>query len=213
MRKNERLVKNRLNIRERIGDPSRMTLKRAKSTILERFPFDPEIQAVFMNRPDLTKKQGISFCKKTKNLGNWLLLFDHPNLYFSFLEILHWAIVADEKYNHYGDIFQKHPDKERKNFFPDLSILTKVLERDSFTNFVKTAPSIELLILKIRLGNDIVDEAIEKERKNIWEDSSNVIPIRLFSLIVALIAYLPLRILFSSVAHSYLQMYLNKRRP
>lgn len=213
MSKNNAILK-KLKILDRIKDPKRMSVSRARKTILSRFEFEPEVHLLFMQRPDLTKKEGLSFCKKTKsNPRNWFMLFENQNLNFSVPEMLFWSIIADRNYNQYAQIFKKHPNKEREKRVSDFSILTRILEKKEFVDYVKKASSIELLLLKIKLDNEKVTEAIEKERKSIWDDTKNILPVRFLSFLIAVITYIPLKILLSPKIDLYLQQYFNKKRP
>jgi hypothetical protein len=212
-KKSNDLFKKRLKILDRIKDPERMSVSRARKTVLSRFEFDPEMHLCFMQRPDLTKKEGLTFCKRTKwNPRNWFLLFENKNLNFSVPEMLFWSIVADNNYNQYAQIFRKHPNKERESKISDFSILTRVLVKKEFIDYAKNASSIDLLILKIKLNDEKVVNAIEKERKNFWDDTKNMLPIRFLSFLIVVITYIPLRILLSPKIDLYLQQYFNKKR-
>lgn len=212
MKEKQNLFKKRLKILDRIKDPERMSVNRARKTILNRFEFDPEMHLAFMQRPDLTKKEGLTFCKKTKwNPRNWFLLFENQNLNFSVPEMLFWSIIADGNYNQYAQIFKKYPNKERDKNLSDFSILTRVLEKKEFIYYVVNASSLELLLLKIKLNNEKVTQAIEKERKSIWDDTKNILPVRFLSFFIVVITYIPLRILLSPKIDLYLQMYINKK--
>lgn len=206
----ERLYKKRLSIQERIGNPERMTLKRAKKATLKRFFHDPLMHQVFLKRADMTKSVGISFCKKVKNPRNWFLLFDHNILKFTVPEMLYWSIVADEKYNSYSNITKVSVMISQS--FCDLSILTKILSREDVLDFIKKESIVKLLLLKIKLNNLRLNGFISKYRKDLWDDPKKIIPVRLFSFIVLLVTYLPLSILLRFHVDVYLQIILNKKK-
>lgn len=207
----ERLYKKRLSIQARIGDPERMTLKRAKKATLKRFFHDPLMHQVFLDRPDMTKAVGVSFCRKVKNPRNWFLLFDHKVLKFSVPEMFYWAILADKKYNSYSQI-AKASEGAMTRSLSDFSILTKILVRQDVVDFVKKESIVKLLLLKIKLNNERLARFIGQYRKDIWDDPRKIIPLRFFSLLMTIVAYLPLSILLRLHIDVYIQVILNKKK-
>jgi hypothetical protein len=210
-KKREQLYKKRLSIQERIGNPERMSLKRAEKAVLKRFFHDPTIHKIFIERPDMTKSVGIDFCKKVKNPRNWFLLFDHEVLKFSVPEMFYWAILADKNYNSYSKMAQISTGQMSTKLF-DFSILSKILERKDVLDFVKKESIVKLLLLKIKLENNRLNEFIGTHRKDIWEDPKKIIPVRFFSLLMVIITYLPLKIILSFHLDTRLQVILNKKR-
>jgi len=206
----ERLYKKRLSIQDRIGSTERMSLKRAKRTTLKRFFYDPVMHQVFLNRPDMTKSVGVAFCKRVKNPRNWFLLFNHKILKFSVPEMLYWSILADRRYNCYSNIAKA--SETIATSFCDLSILTRVLEREDILSFVKKESIIKLLILKIKLDDEKLNDFIGQYRKDIWDDPKQIIPVRFFSLLMVAIAYIPLKILLRFHLDMHLQVLLNKKK-
>lgn len=210
-KKREQLYKKRLSIQERIGNPERMSLKRAKKVVLKRFFHDPTIHQIFIERPDITKSVGIDFCKKVKNPRNWFLLFDHKVLKFSVPEMFYWAILADKYYNNYSTMAQLSTGQMSTKFF-DFSILSKILERKDVLEFIKEESIVKLLLLKIKLNSEKLNNFIGAHRKDIWEDPKEIIPVRFFSLLMVVITYIPLKIILSLHLDTYLQVILNKKR-
>lgn len=206
-----RLYKKRLSIQARIGNPERMTLKRAKKATLKRFFHDPVMHQVFLDRPDMTKAVGVSFCKKVKNPRNWFILFDHKVLKFSVPEMFYWAILADNKYNSYRQIAKASSGVMARSL-SDFSILTKILERKDVVDFIEKESIVKLLLLKIKLNNERLADFIGKYRKDIWDDPRKIIPIRFFSLLMTVVAYLPLFILLRFHVDVYIQVMLNKKK-
>ncbi len=211
LKKREQLYKKRLSIQERIGNPERMSLKRAERAVLKRFFYDPIIHQVFIERPDMNKSVGIDFCKKVKNPRNWFLLFDHKILKFAVPEMLYWSVVADKRYNSYSQLVKVSNGDVAKNL-SDFSILTKILQREDVVEFVKKESIIKLLLLKIKLDNKKLEEFIGKYRKDIWEDPEKLIPIRFISFLMISITYIPLFILLRLHLDVYLQVILNKKK-
>lgn len=210
-KKREQLYKKRLSIQERIGNPERMSLKRAEKVVLKRFFHDPTIHQIFIERPDITKSVGIDFCKKVKNPRNWFLLFDHKVLKFSVPEMFYWAILADKKYNSYSQI-AKASEGAMTRSLSDFSILTKILVRQDVVDFVKKESIVKLLLLKIKLNNERLARFIGQYRKDIWDDPRKIIPLRFFSLLMTIVAYLPLSILLRLHIDVYIQVILNKKK-
>lgn len=210
MRKSEKLYKKRLSIQDRIGKPERMSLKKAKGVVLKRFFHDPIIHEVFLKRLDMTKAVGVSFCMEVKNPRNWFLLFNHLKMNFTVSEMLYWSIMADKKYNNYSQMISV--SETARELFCDFSILTKVLEREDVLKFVKEESIIKLLLIKIKLNDDRLSSFIEKYRKDIWDDPEKIIPLRFFSLLMHVIAYIPLSILLRFHLDVYLQVLLNKKK-
>ena len=210
-KKREQLYKKRLSIQERIGNPERMSLKRAEKVVLKRFFHDPTIHQIFIERPDITKSVGIDFCKKVKNPRNWFLLFDHKVLKFSVPEMFYWAILADKYYNNYSTMAQLSTGQMSTKFF-DFSILSKILERKDVLEFIKEESIVKLLLLKIKLNSEKLNNFIGAHRKDIWEDPKEIIPVRFFSLLMVVITYIPLKIILSLHLDTYLQVMLNKKR-
>lgn len=209
-KKLERLRKNRLSIQERIGDPERMSIERARKTTLRRFFHDPVMHKAFLNRPDMTKSVGISFCKRVKNPQNWFLLFKHETLKFSVPEMLYWSILADRKYNCYSNI-AKVSETISKSFC-DLSILSRILEREDVLKFVKEESIFKLYILKTKLDDKKITDFISQYRKDVWNDPEQIIPIRLFSFLIMVVTKAPLWILLRFHLDIHLQTLINKKK-
>ena len=206
----EQMKKKRLIIQERIGNLERMTLKRAQKATLKRFFHDPDIHEVFLNRPDITKSVGVFFCRKVKNPHNWFLLFNHKVLKFSVPEMLYWSIIADKRYNCYSNIANTSEIISR--FICDFSILTKILEKEEVLEFVKKESIVKLLLLKIKLNKERLNDFIGQYRKDIWDDPKQIIPVRLFSFLMIVITYLPLSVLLRLHIDVYLQILINKKK-
>lgn len=205
----ERLYKRRLSSEERIASLDRMTLKRAKRKILSDLYFETKVHEIFLNREDLTKEEGISFCKKVNNVADWVTLFNLKSLKFEVPEMLYLATLADKRYNHYKRLRKSYIVRE---FLSGLSVLNKVLEKEEVVNYFKTESPIALFLLKIRLQNNKVTEAIEKERKNVWDDTEKIIPVRVLAFLLAVVTYIPLTILLSPKIDLYLKSYLDKKK-
>ncbi len=206
----ERLYKKRLSIQDRISKPERMSLKRAKRTTLKRFFYDPVMHKAFLNRPDMTKSVGVSFCKRAKNPQNWFLLFNHETLKFSVPEMLYWSILADKKYNCYSNI-AKVSETISKSFC-DLSILTRILERKDVLKFIKEESIIKLYFLKTKLDDKKITDFIGQYRKDVWDDPEQIIPIRLISFLIMVVTKAPLWILLRFNLDIHLQTLINKKK-
>lgn len=184
----QKLKMKRAAIFERIGDPERMSLKRAKRAILANFRHDPQIYQRFFLRPDLTKRIGRSLCLELKDANNWFLLFKNPNIKFSIPELLFWAIKADSYANLWGMVIIGLPNEERKKHL-NFSILEKVLEREDVKNFFETASFFQLIVTASKLHY----------QKNVWKIILKKITLIDVDEIDKTITIFPVNILFSLI--------------
>ena len=210
-----KLKKKRIAIYERIGSPERMSLKRAKRTILKRFPHDPQIyQRVFL-RPDLTKRIGRSLCLELKDANNWFLLFKNPNIKFSIPELLFWAIKADNYANHWGMAMINFPNENRKNHLSNFSILEKVLEREDVKNFFETASIFQLMVTASKLHYQKDVWKIILKKRTVIDLDETIFPINILLFLIKVAALIPisfLSIFLSLGIDVYLKKYQNTKK-
>lgn len=205
----QKLKQKRAAIYEMIGNPKRMSLKRAKRTILKNFPHDPQIYQRFFLRPDLTKRIGRSLCLELKDANNWFLLFKNPNIKFSIPELLFWAIKADDYANHWGMAMIGFPNEERKKHLSNFSILDKILEREDVKNFFETAPFFELMVTASKLHYQKDVWKIIQKKISVTEIDENIFPVNIIFTLIKIAVVIPIS-LFSIFLSLGIDVYLTK---
>jgi hypothetical protein len=86
------------------------------------------------------------------------------------------------------------------------------LEKEEVLEFVKKESIVKLLLLKIKLNKERLNDFIGQYRKDIWDDPKQIIPVRLFSFLMIVITYLPLSVLLRLHIDVYLQILINKKK-
>lgn len=211
-KKRQSFIKKRDSILERIRDPKRMSLKRAKKAILRNFRYDPQIYQIFFFRSDLKKRLGIALCLELKDPNNWFLLFKNPNVKFSVPELLFWAIKADNYANIWGVMLNNPSSEERGKYFSDFSILNKVLERKDVKEFLDNASFFTLMVTasKLNFEEKVWKIIIKKIKKFNREEKKILFPVNVLYFLIRFATLVPIT-LFSVFLSLGIDIYLKNR--
>lgn len=195
-KRRERLIRRRMRLLEAV---KKEPIHRAWRIVKTKLYFDREFQIAFLSREDLDKKTGLKACMYFKDYGSWVYFLKKQETKLSIEEKIFFACEA-EKYNTFYDL-------QKSVLFRNSSILDIFLLSEEFKKFLEESSSLRIFLLKIKIDNEKVLNALNKKRETESEKIILVLP----KIVIFLIGIIPIRML-SYVENIVRRLYLKKQK-